>query len=103
MISWYARLEYEENLTEEIYQKEFNENALDKTCIFKTQIKCPELRLWLVETAKEGKYITDEDVLTLYDEACSYVKNRKDNLQQWNNAWKKYIIKLFQVIKAETY
>ncbi len=98
IVSWYARLEYEGRLSE----KEFSESIHNKdawaSCIFKKSIKCPELRLWLVEAAKDNLKITDADVLNFYKEALKYSANKKENITNWNNIWDEYLPKIGEAI-----
>lgn len=104
LVSWYARKEYMGELDEKIYSQKVSDKEASKICILKTQITCPELRLWLVESAKDGKIITDADVNFFSKAAITYSKNKIANKKVWNKVWTEiYRNKIEDIIKQEMY
>lgn len=62
------------------------EGSEKEKSLFSKSYPCPELRLWLIEAAKDGNIIKEEDVKAAYNAAKDY-KNGKINKVAWNNLW----------------
>ncbi|NCC55181.1 MAG: hypothetical protein EOM11_06840 [Erysipelotrichia bacterium] len=67
--------------------------------VFNRNIICPELWLWLIETAKDGDIIKDDDVKKVYSKAIKYwEKCNAFGKVQWNNFIDEYREKVKEII-----
>lgn len=99
LVSWYAYKEFLGELNDDTYRASIIHKGY-KTCILNTKNSCPELRLWLVEAAVDGKNITNDDVKQFKEKAEIYAKSKREKLTFWNEQWKVYRKKIEEVILA---
>lgn len=96
LVSWYAYTEFDGRLNDITYTEPIYMPDAQKTCVLKTGIICPELRLWLVEAASDENNISGSDVERFMNEALTYVECR--NRKKWNEVWVEYRQKIERVI-----
>lgn len=100
LVSWYAYTEFQGRLNDKTYTEPICEPDTQDSCILKKSIRCPELRVWLLEAAVDGINVTNRDVDQFLKEALFYTEDREKNKSKWENVLAQYNQKIIAAIAA---